>query len=54
MVRAVDATEHGDLAIAFTGGYTLRVFLDSSREEAWRLFSPGKGTPQFVLRARRS
>ena len=51
VVTHVEATEYGDLTLAFSGGYTLRVFPASSRNELWRLFSPGNDADHFVVPA---
>jgi hypothetical protein len=40
VVTSVDGSDHGDVVIVLTGGYTLRVFPARSRDESWRLFRP--------------
>jgi len=50
VVTDVEATEHGDLIVALSGGYKLRVWPDSSRGEAWRFFVPQTDAPHFVFR----
>jgi hypothetical protein len=40
-VTSVETTAYGDIAIAMTGGYRLRVFPSGSTGEDWRLFEQG-------------
>jgi hypothetical protein len=51
VVREVEATAAGDLTIRFAGPYELRILPQSTRQEAWRVFSPGDYTPHFVFEA---
>lgn len=51
VVREVDATAAGDLTLRFAGPYELRILPQSTRQEAWRVFSPGDYTPHFVFEA---
>ena len=47
VLTGVRADAVGGLDLAFTGGWSLRVFPDSSRDESWRLFR--KGGDHFVV-----
>ena len=49
VVTAATATPCGDLTIALTGGYVLRVFPSGSRGEQWRLFQRGDLESHYVL-----
>ena len=51
VVTGVDGTENGELTVALSGGYSLRVFPDTSRGEAWRLLTPQTEAPHFVFRS---
>lgn len=51
VVETVTATVFGDLTIALSGGYILRVFPDSTRGESWRIFSLREDGPHFVFGA---
>ena len=49
VVIDIDASEVGDLVIALSGGFTLRVFPTRAGDEAWRLLSPGSEAAHFVV-----
>lgn len=49
LVQAVDADKDGEIELALSGGYSLQIFPDGSRHEAWRLFVPGDKASHFVF-----
>lgn len=49
VVEHVHVSNVGDLDISLSGGYRLVVFPGGSKNEAWRIFEPDKGSPHFVV-----
>ena len=49
IVTRVLGQESGELTLTLSGGFTLRVFPDTSRDEAWRLLARGGDGAHYVF-----